>query len=158
VAESKGIGHGTQFSWIGNAASFDSQPFRGFHPGQAGGPSTERPAALRVFPIHWPNSRPQTRRQTGRRLSCPQNEGGRQQLDLMHVGPACDERQREATLNRIALNLLKQDKTCKLGIKGKRLKAGWDNDCLLQLLGNQDAPALPSTVMISGSFNQGPRD
>ncbi len=39
-------------------------------------------------------------------------------------------------LNRIALNLLKQDKTCKLGIKGKRLKAGWDNDYLLQLLGN----------------------
>jgi hypothetical protein len=39
-------------------------------------------------------------------------------------------------LNRIALNLLKQDKTCKLGIKGKRLKAGWDNDYLLQLLGD----------------------
>jgi len=39
-------------------------------------------------------------------------------------------------LNRIALNLLKQDKTCTLGIKGKRLKAGWDNDYLLQLLGN----------------------
>jgi predicted transposase YbfD/YdcC len=39
-------------------------------------------------------------------------------------------------LNRIALNLLKQDKTTKLGIKGKRLKAGWDNDYLIQLLGN----------------------
>jgi predicted transposase YbfD/YdcC len=39
-------------------------------------------------------------------------------------------------LNRIALNLLKEDKTCTLGIKGKRLKAGWDNDYLLQLLGN----------------------
>jgi len=39
-------------------------------------------------------------------------------------------------LNRIALNLLKQEKTCTLGIKGKRLKAGWDNDYLLQLLGN----------------------
>ena len=39
-------------------------------------------------------------------------------------------------LNRIALNLLKQDKTCKLGIKGKRLKAGWNNEYLLQLLGN----------------------
>jgi hypothetical protein len=37
----------------------------------------------------------------------------------MHVGPACDERQREATLNRIALNLLKQDKSSKRGIKGK---------------------------------------
>lgn len=37
-------------------------------------------------------------------------------------------------LNRIALNLLRQDKTCKLGIHGKRLKAGWDNHYLLKLL------------------------
>jgi predicted transposase YbfD/YdcC len=37
-------------------------------------------------------------------------------------------------LNRIALNLLKQDKTCKLGVKGKRLNAAWDNDYLLHLL------------------------
>jgi len=37
-------------------------------------------------------------------------------------------------LNRIALNLLRQDKTCKLGIHGKRLKAGWDNRYLLKLL------------------------
>src|SRR5438477_2752824 len=29
-------------------------------------------------------------------------------------------------LNRIALNLLKQDKSSKRGIKGKRLKAAWD--------------------------------
>jgi hypothetical protein len=39
-------------------------------------------------------------------------------------------------LNRIALNLLKQEKTCKLGMKSKRLKAGWDNDYLLHLLRN----------------------
>jgi predicted transposase YbfD/YdcC len=38
-------------------------------------------------------------------------------------------------LNRIALNLLKQEKTSKRGIKGKRLKAGWDHDYLLKLLG-----------------------
>jgi predicted transposase YbfD/YdcC len=49
---------------------------------------------------------------------------------------AANAAQNSSILNRIALNLLRQDKTCKLGIKGKRLKAGWDNDYLLQLLGN----------------------
>jgi predicted transposase YbfD/YdcC len=37
-------------------------------------------------------------------------------------------------LNRIALNLLKQDKTCKLGIHGKRLQAAWDHEYFLHLL------------------------
>src|SRR5271157_1323435 len=41
-----------------------------------------------------------------------------------------------SVLNRIALNLLKQDKTSQRGIHGKRLKAGWDNDYLLHLLRN----------------------
>jgi predicted transposase YbfD/YdcC len=54
-------------------------------------------------------------------------------LDHKRAGHAA---QNFSLLNRIALNLLKQDKTCKLGIKGKRLKAGWDNEYLLQLLGN----------------------
>ncbi len=38
-------------------------------------------------------------------------------------------------LNRIALNLLKQDKTSKIGIHGKRLQAAWDHGYLLHLLG-----------------------
>ena len=54
-------------------------------------------------------------------------------LDRKRAGNAA---QNFSLLNRIALNLLKQDKTCKLGIKGKRLKAGWDNEYLLHLLGN----------------------
>lgn len=39
-----------------------------------------------------------------------------------------------ARLRHIAMNLLKQDKTAKVGIKNKRLKAGWDHDYLLRLL------------------------
>ena len=42
-----------------------------------------------------------------------------------------------SVLNRIALNLLKQDKTCKVGIHGKRLQAAWDHPYLLRLLGVQ---------------------
>jgi predicted transposase YbfD/YdcC len=38
-------------------------------------------------------------------------------------------------LCRIALNLLKQNTTVKIGIKGKRLNAGWDHDYLLRLIG-----------------------
>lgn len=37
-------------------------------------------------------------------------------------------------LCRIALNLLKKDKTLKVGIKSKRLNAGWDHDYLLRLI------------------------
>lgn len=37
-------------------------------------------------------------------------------------------------INKIALNLLKNEKTVKVGIKTKRLKAGWDNDYLLKVL------------------------
>ena len=39
-----------------------------------------------------------------------------------------------AILHHIALNLLKQDRTETLGIKNKRLAAGWDHDYLLRLV------------------------
>jgi len=34
----------------------------------------------------------------------------------------------------VALNLFKNEKTAKLEVKGKRLKAGWDNQYLLKVL------------------------
>jgi len=40
-----------------------------------------------------------------------------------------------ATLRRLALNLLKREKTKKRGIRGKMLNAGWDHPYLLRLLG-----------------------
>ena len=39
-----------------------------------------------------------------------------------------------AILNKIALNLLKNETTLKTGLKGKRLKAGWDESYLLKVL------------------------
>ncbi|MDP1771796.1 MAG: ISAs1 family transposase [Methylobacter sp.] len=39
-----------------------------------------------------------------------------------------------AVIRHIALNLIKAEKTSKVGIKIKRLKAGWDNDYLLRVI------------------------
>jgi len=40
-----------------------------------------------------------------------------------------------AVIRHIALNLIKSEKTSKVGIKIKRLKAGWDNQYLLRVIG-----------------------
>jgi predicted transposase YbfD/YdcC len=37
-------------------------------------------------------------------------------------------------LNKIALNLLKNEKTSKIGVKSRRMKAGWDNLYLIKVL------------------------
>jgi len=37
-------------------------------------------------------------------------------------------------IRHISLNLLKSESTAKVGIKNRRLKAGWDNEYLLKVL------------------------
>jgi predicted transposase YbfD/YdcC len=53
-------------------------------------------------------------------------------LDRKRAGHAA---QNFSVLNRIALNLLRQDKSSTRGVKGKRLKAAWNNSYLLKLIG-----------------------
>jgi predicted transposase YbfD/YdcC len=60
-------------------------------------------------------------------------------LDVAFREDHCRARQGHAAenlaiLRHIALNLLKQEQTAKVGIRNKRLKAGWDNDYLLKVL------------------------
>ncbi len=40
-----------------------------------------------------------------------------------------------AVIRHISLNLIKAEETAKVGIKTKRLMAGWDNDYLLKIIG-----------------------
>ncbi len=60
-------------------------------------------------------------------------------LDVAFLEDQSRKRHQNATqnfsvLNKIALNLLKNDKTTKVSIKGKRKKEGWDNDYLEYLI------------------------
>jgi predicted transposase YbfD/YdcC len=60
-------------------------------------------------------------------------------LDIAFREDACRLRkdhaaQNVAVIRHIALNLLRQDKATKMGVKNRRLKAGWDEDYLLSLL------------------------
>jgi len=62
-------------------------------------------------------------------------------LDMTFHEDACRVRtgaspQNLAVLRHIALNLLKQEKSTRLGLKSKRLKAGWDEEYLLKVLMN----------------------
>ncbi|MFL6337056.1 MAG: ISAs1 family transposase [Pyrinomonadaceae bacterium] len=60
-------------------------------------------------------------------------------LDVAFGEDACRTRtghapENLATLRHIAVNLLKQERSCKLGVKSKRLKAGWDESYMLKVL------------------------
>ncbi len=60
-------------------------------------------------------------------------------LDVAFREDACRPRtghapENLATLRHIAVNLLKQERSCKLGVKSKRLKAGWDESYMLKVL------------------------
>lgn len=60
-------------------------------------------------------------------------------LDVAFSEDASRKRTKNASqnfsiLNKIALNLLKNEKSSKVGIKSRRLKAGWDNHYLIKVL------------------------
>jgi predicted transposase YbfD/YdcC len=60
-------------------------------------------------------------------------------LDVAFREDACRTRtghapENLATLRHMAVNLLKQERSCKLGVKSKRLKAGWDEGYMLKVL------------------------
>lgn len=61
------------------------------------------------------------------------------QLDISFDEDSCRLRsgnaaENMAIMNKIALNMLKNEKTVKVGVKSKRLKAGWDEEYLMKVL------------------------
>lgn len=50
-----------------------------------------------------------------------------------------------AVVRHIALNLVKTEKTVKLGVKNKRLNAGWDEDYLLKIVTGRPGATKPET-------------
>lgn len=65
-------------------------------------------------------------------------------LNVAYNEDACRIRKKNSAenfslLRRMALNLIRQDKSSKTGVKGKRLRAGWDSRFLEKLLGDMVA-------------------
>lgn len=71
-----------------------------------------------------------------------QRSCGRSQVNRIDIAFREDESRARArasaanlvVLRRLALNLLKAERTAKVGIKNKRLKAGWDERYLLKVI------------------------
>ena len=55
----------------------------------------------------------------------------KEDLGRVRIGHAAENL---GIIRRVALNLLKQEKTSKVGITARRKRAGWDNQYLLQVL------------------------
>ena len=56
---------------------------------------------------------------------------------MHHVRELGSAAQNFSVLGKIALNLLRQDKQTRQGLKGKRLKAAYDNNYLVKILGHK---------------------
>lgn len=89
------------------------------------GPGTNAALTLRAARSHWAIEN---------KLHWCLDMAFREDESRIRVGHAAENMSR---LRHIALNLLRQEKTAKVGIKTKRMRAGWDNDYLLRVLGVQ---------------------
>ena len=89
-----------------------------------GSATTQAAEALRATRIHW---------QVENSLHWVLDIAFREDESRLRKG---NGPQNFAVLRHIALNALKQEKSTKLGVKNKRLKAGWDEAYLLKVLGH----------------------